>query len=241
VPRSVEAPIENLRATVVTTVRVLEELRSLPAPPSFLYVSSAAIYGDARELPITEDHPLLPVSPYGAARVAAEQYVRLYSQAFGMRTLSVRPFSVYGPGQRKQVVFDVLRRALGPGDRLAVHGPPDVSRDFVYVRDVAEAVVQLMSRAPGCGEPYNLASGREVTLRELAETIAEVAGSKKRLEFDPVLRAGDPRRWAGDGSRAAALGVTLSTPLREGLRETAEWIRREQAPRSRTTRRDLER
>jgi UDP-glucose 4-epimerase len=225
VPRSVEAPVEDLSATTVTTVRMLDALRRLAKPPAFLYVSSAAVYGDAQELPIMEDHGLRPVSPYGASRLATEHYVRQCSGLFGMRTLSVRPFSVYGPGQRKQVVFDLLRRSFASGDRLHVNGPADVSRDFVYVGDVAEALVALMSRAGGRGEAYNLASGRETTLRELAETIVEVTGSGKRLEFEKALRIGDPRRWVGDTGRAAALGVKLTTSLRDGLGKTAKWLK----------------
>lgn len=224
VPPSIEAPIEDLESNVVTTVAALEALRRSGSGAPLVFVSSAAVYGDAQYHPMDEDHPLEPKSPYGVSKLAAERYVRLYARLHGLHGLSVRPFSVYGPRQRKLVVYDVLTR-LHDGERpLRMLGSPDVSRDFVFVEDAVRGLVALARSAPADGEAYNLASGRGTSLDELATTLVDVSGLDADVEFTGEVRAGDPLQWTGDPQRARALGVECDTPLEEGLRRTAEWF-----------------
>jgi UDP-glucose 4-epimerase len=227
VPPSLEAPREDLMANVGTTIRVLEAMRRLPSPPVVVFVSSAAVYGTAKHVPMDEDHPLAPVSPYGVSKLAAEQYVRLYCDLHGLSGVSVRPFSVYGPRQRKLAVYDLLRRLASGEDPLRVEGSREVSRDFVWVGDAVRGLLQLGRAAPARGEAYNLASGVETTLGELVNLLIEVSGGAIRAEFSGTVRPGDPLRWAGDPSRAAALGVACDTPLPVGLQLTAEWLLRD--------------
>jgi UDP-glucose 4-epimerase len=189
-----------------------------------VFVSSAAVYGDSRYQPMDEQHPLEPKSPYGVSKLAAEGYVRLYARLHGVRGLTVRPFSIYGPRQRKLVVYDLLTR-LHDGERpLRMLGSPDVSRDFVFVEDAARALVVLARAAAAEGEAYNLASGRSTSLHELATSLIDVTGIEVDVEFSGEVRAGDPLHWTGDPQRAGALGVRCDTPLEEGLRRTADWF-----------------
>jgi UDP-glucose 4-epimerase len=173
---------------------------------------------------MTEDHPLEPVSPYGISKLAAETYVRLYAQLYGFPTFSVRPFSVYGPRQRKLVVYDLLCRAADGEDPLVVLGSPEVSRDFVFVADCARALLMLARRAPAHGEAYNVATGVGTPLGTLVPVLLESVGVEATILFTGDVRPGDPLRWEGDPSRAQALGATFDTPLAEGLRQTADWL-----------------
>jgi UDP-glucose 4-epimerase len=227
VPASMTAPFEDLLANAGTTVAVLEALRKMTSPPLLVFVSSAAVYGTAETVPMDEDHPLHPVSPYGVSKLASEQYIRLYSELHGLSAVSARPFSVYGPRQRKLVVYDLLRRLAEGEDPLRVAGSPDLSRDFVWVGDAVKGLLTLAHEAPAEGEAYNLASGVETTLGELVELLIEQVGGVQRAEFSGAVRAGDPWRWVGDPSRAQALGVACDTPLAAGLQLTAEWLLRE--------------
>jgi UDP-glucose 4-epimerase len=227
VPASVTAPFEDLVANAGTTVAVLEALRKMNTPPLLVFVSSAAVYGSAMTVPMAEDHPLHPVSPYGVSKLASEQYIRLYSELHGLNALTARPFSVYGPRQRKLVVYDLLRRLAHGEDPLRIAGSPEVSRDFVWVGDAVKGLVTLAREAPAEGEAYNIASGVETTLGELADLLIEATGGAQRAEFSGVVRPGDPWRWVGDPSRAQALGVACDTPLAAGLTLTAEWLLRE--------------
>jgi UDP-glucose 4-epimerase len=224
VPPSLKEPLKDLNDGAGTTLAVLEGIRKVEPRPLLAFASSAAVYGDGRFFPMTEDHPLGPVSPYGVSKLASEQYVRLYSRLYGIPAFSVRLFSLYGPGQRKQVIYDLIGRAVGGEAPLVVHGSPDVSRDFVFVDDAAKAFLALARRAPAEGEAYNAASGRPTTLGELVAVLLEVTGVDITAFFTGAVRRGDPLRWCGDTSKAQALGVRCDTPLGEGMRQTVRWF-----------------
>ncbi|MGZ4357442.1 MAG: NAD-dependent epimerase/dehydratase family protein [Gaiellaceae bacterium] len=224
VPPSLARPIDDLERNAVTTIAVLEGARHARRSPLVAFSSSAAVYGEGRHMPMTEDHPLEPVSPYGISKLAAETYVRLYAQLYTLPTFSVRPFSLYGPRQRKLVVYDLLCRAADGEDPLVVLGSPEVSRDFVYVADCARALLVLARGAPALGEAYNVASGVGTPLGVLVPAILKAVGSDASVAFTGSVRPGDPLRWEGDPARAQALGATFDTPLEAGLRRTAEWF-----------------
>jgi len=224
VPPSLARPIDDLERNAVTTLAVLEGARHARRSPLVGFISSAAVYGEGRHMPMTEDHPLEPVSPYGISKLAAETYVRLYAQLYELPTFSVRPFSLYGPRQRKLVVYDLLCRAADGEDPLVVLGSPEVSRDFVYVADCARALLVLARRAPARGEAYNVASGVGTPLGVLVPAILEAVGVDACVEFTGSVRPGDPVGWEGDAGRARALGAAFDTPLDDGLRRTAAWF-----------------
>ena len=223
VPASLAHPIDDLLRNARTTLAVLEAARIAPRRPLVGFISSAAVYGEGRTMPMDEAHPLEPVSPYGISKLAAEKYVALYAHLYDSATYAVRPFSLYGPRQRKLVVYDLLHRLLRGEDPLVVHAPADISRDFVYVEDAAAALLALARNAPAHGEAYNIACGQPTTLAELAYAIADAAGLDTRIEFAGTARPGDPLRWDGDATRARALGARFDTPLADGLRRTVEW------------------
>jgi UDP-glucose 4-epimerase len=229
VPLSVSLPLDDLGRNAATTLAVLEGVRASSRRPRVVFVSSAAVYGEGRRMPMDESHPLEPVSPYGVSKLAAEHYVRVYARMHGIEGLSVRPFSLYGPRQRKLVVHDLLTRLLDGENPLVVAGRADVTRDFVFVEDAARALAVLARNAPARGEAYNLASGEPVSLGTLVKELAAAAGRSPEVRFTDKLRPGDPLRWDGDPSAAAALGVELRTTLRDGLRRTAAWLAGERA------------
>lgn len=225
VPPSLLRPLEDLQRNTTITLSVLEALRGLTSPPVLAFTSSAAVYGNGLYLPMDEDHPLRPMSPYGVSKLACEHYVRLYADLYELPTFSVRLFSLYGPRQRKQVVHDLLRRCLDEQEEeLVVLGRPDVSRDLVFVEDAARALSHLAVAAPARGEAYNIAAGRATTLGELVECLCQATDSTKRVRFTGSVRPGDPLHWKGDAERARALGVTCATPLEEGIGRTVEWF-----------------
>ena len=224
VPTSLDDPVGDLSRNAATTVAVLDAARRAQTAPVVAYVSSAAVYGEGVHMPMDEEHPLAPLSPYGISKLAAERYVAYFAETYDVAAFSVRPFSLYGPRQRKLVVYDLMQRVAGGEAPLVVQAPAEVSRDFVFIADAAHALVTLARNAPAHGEAYNIASGRPTTLRELCTEIVRALGSSAAIEFTGALRQGDPRRWDGDASRARALGAAFDTPLADGLRRTAEWL-----------------
>ena len=212
VPPSLDDPAGDLGNNAEVTLDVLEAVRrGSPATP-VVYTSSAAVYGSPTVLPIAEETPIVPVSPYGVSKYAAEQYVSLYARLHGLRTASLRLFSVFGPGQRKQVVFDLLAKLAADPDRLEVIGAGTEMRDFIFVDDVVTAATCVMARAPLQGEVYNVASGQGVTIRDLVGHIVAVVGLSPTVRYTGEVRPGDALHWVGDiarlrGARLRAGGV----------------------------------
>jgi UDP-glucose 4-epimerase len=226
VPPSIDDPLGDLERNVGNTLHVLEAVRRSGRSPVVAYVSSAAVYGHGIRMPMDEEHPFEPVSPYGVAKLASEAYLAQYHRLHDLAGFSVRPFSLYGPWQRKLVVHDLIVRALGGEQPLSIAAPADVSRDYVFGADAGAALVALAAAAPAQGEAYNIATGVETPLCDLAETIVSVVAPGTDIEFSGTLRPGDPLRWSGDPARAAGLGAVCDTSLSEGIAGTVDWLRR---------------
>lgn len=225
VPRSLESPVADLDNNVLPVLTVLEIVRRRESPPVVVYLSSAAVYGDAQVVPVSEDEPPEPLSPYGVSKLAAERYLRLYHLLYGTPTISLRPFSVFGPGQRKLVVHDLLVRFLAGEDPLTIRGVPEVTRDYVLVTDVARCAHQLALAAPACGEAFNICSGVGTSLADLVDGLRAACGSVAEIRFTGSARPGDPLRYVGDPSAGAALGASCDSDLRQGFEATADWLR----------------
>jgi UDP-glucose 4-epimerase len=225
IPPSVEDPPFDFALNLDLTFRLLEVLRLGARRPRLVFTSSAAVYGNPVRLPIHEADPTTPISPYGVSKLAAERYVAVYSQLYSMPCSSVRLFSVYGPRQRKQVVFDLLERLSRDPERLEVLGDGTQERDFVYVEDVAGAMVAVADRAPGAGEVVNVASGTTHTIADLITTIADALGVQPELVYTGSVRPGDAERWSVDTSALRALGYEVRTDLAGGVASTRDWHR----------------
>jgi UDP-glucose 4-epimerase len=224
VPPSIEDPVADLSNNAEVTLDVLEAVRRRSPATPVVYTSSAAVYGSPTNLPITETTPVEPVSPYGVSKYAAEQYVSLYARLHGLRTASLRLFSVFGPGQRKQVVFDLIAKLAADPSRLEVLGAGTEMRDFVFVEDVVAAAMTVMTRAPLAGEVYNVASGRGVTIAALVNEVTAVLGVSPKVCFTGEVRPGDALHWVGAIDRLRALGFSPATTLTAGVRCVADWF-----------------
>ncbi|MBI4500139.1 MAG: NAD-dependent epimerase/dehydratase family protein [Gemmatimonadetes bacterium] len=230
VPPSIDDPVIDLSSNAEVTLSVLEAVRHAAPRARLIFTSSAAVYGSPEILPIGEDTPIAPVSPYGVSKFAAEQYVSLYARLHGLHTAALRLFSVYGPGQRKQVIYDLVAKMRANSRVLPVHGTGDETRDFVYVDDVAHAAILVATCAPLAGEVYNVASGTSVSIRHLVEVTAEALGLAPEIRFTGEVRPGDALRWEADNSRLRALGFAPEVELREGVKRTAAWFHSSTSP-----------
>ncbi|MCL4488733.1 MAG: GDP-mannose 4,6-dehydratase [Chloroflexi bacterium] len=224
VPPSVERPALDYQINLEGTFRLLEALRRHRWPGTLVYASSAAVYGQGVRMPIQEGDPTVPISPYGVSKLAAERYVAVYSQLYGLRAASARLFSVYGPRQRKQVLYDLMTKLLHDPRELHMHGDGKQTRDFSYVGDAASAVMRVAGFGRLHGEVYNVASGRECSIYELAETLCRVLRVRPIFVFSGSVRPGDPERWLANVEQLGRLGYLPQTTLEEGIRKTVEWF-----------------
>jgi len=227
IPPSVEDPAFDYALNLETTFRLLEAIRIADRRPRLVNTSSAAVYGDPARLPISEADPTVPISPYGVSKLAAERYVAVFSRLYAMPCSSVRLFSVFGPRQHKQVVFDLFDRCARNPERLEVYGDGTQERDFVFVEDVAAAMIAVAESAPGAGEVFNVASGATHSIAQLVSGICAALGSDPEIVYSGSVRPGDAERWSVDLARLRALGFEAQTSLATGLERTRDWYRAE--------------
>jgi UDP-glucose 4-epimerase len=223
VPPSVESPAYDYELNFESTFRLLEALRKLKWTGALIYASSAAVYGNPARVPVREDDPTVPVSPYGVGKLAAERYVAVFSRLYDIRAASLRLFSIYGPRQRKQVVYDLIERIIQSSTELFIHGDGSQVRDLTYVEDTVRAAMLVAERAPLHGEVYNVGSGQDCTIGQLAEALCYLLGKPLRFAYSGAVRPGDPEKLSVDISRVAELGYRPRVSLEEGLRRTVEW------------------
>lgn len=224
VANSLANPLADFQAHVEMTFNVLNAMR-LEAPRCrVIFLSSAAVYGNPESLPISEDQPLRPVSPYGFHKLIGEKLCAEFSEIYGVPTGIARIFSAYGTGLRRQVIADLCYKTLTE-PVLRLHGTGAESRDFINVRDVAQGIYLLAERAPCTAEAYNLASGKETTIQELAELVVACSGPNIAIEFDGQNPKGNPLNWQADISRMSRLGFIPTIALNKGVTAYADWCR----------------
>jgi UDP-glucose 4-epimerase len=228
VPPSVKDPEYDFQLNLVAPFRLLETIRYSGLNPTLVVNSSAGVYGNPIRVPISETDSAIPISPYGVSKLAMERYVYVFSQLYGIKAASLRLFSVYGPRQCKQIVYDFIRKITNNPASLEILGDGTQVRDFVYVEDVVQALLVVYEQAPLRGEVYNLASGVSYSTRDLAEIIFKIIGLEPNYYFSGSIRPGDPDVWIANIDRIQKLGYSPKFSLEEGIRRTIEWYRSSQ-------------
>jgi UDP-glucose 4-epimerase len=226
--RSIEHPVTDSEVNVLGTLNVLEAARA-HGIARIVFSSSAGIFGELKTLPIAEDHPQDPDSPYGVSKLAAEKHCLAYNKLYGMKNVCLRYFNVYGPHQRYDAygnVIPIFANRILTGQPLTIYGDGEQTRDFVNVADVAAANVQA-ALSPDAAGVFNIGSGTRITVNALARMMQDAAGREAGAEYAPP-RKGDVRDSLAD-IRAAqrAFGFAPSVALEEGLKEYMEWAREE--------------
>ena len=225
VPRSVQDPLTSNATTVTGTLNVLLASRDAGVRRVVL-ASSSSVYGAEPELPAREDAPALPISPYATAKLACEGYCRTFTGVYGLETVALRYFNVFGPRQdpRSEYAAVIPRfiTALLAGESPTIFGDGTQSRDFTFVEDVVEANVLAMDAPGAAGQVLNVAHGERTTVNGLLEQLGAVTGVRVEPRYAPP-RAGEVRHSLADVSRARrVLGWEPRVDLREGLLRTVE-------------------
>jgi len=224
--RSINHPVEDSEINVIGTLRILEAARAAKVR-KVVFSSSAGIFGELKTMPIYEDHPVEPDSPYGASKLCAEKLCLAYSKLHGLETMCLRYFNVYGVNQRYDAygnVIPIFAHRLFAGEPLVIFGDGEQTRDLVNVRDVAEANYRA-SQISGAWGAFNVASGTRVTINHLASLMREVTGIPAKIEHGPP-RPGDVRHSLASVQKARdTFGYDPKVPLREGLVEYLSWAK----------------
>jgi UDP-glucose 4-epimerase len=219
---SYQAPLDDLRAAVLTWANTLDGVRRSGLAPLVLFPSSAAVYGNPARLPVAEDAPLAPISPYGFHKAACELLAREYAECFGLDVLVARLFSVYGPRQRRLLLWELFARAAGAEPEIRLHGTGKETRDYLHVDDVAAALLHAATARPRGLTVLNVASGEAVATGDLARLVAGALGTTKPVRALGEVQTGNPVHWRADVTRLKALGADFHRPLGEGVRACVE-------------------
>jgi UDP-glucuronate 4-epimerase len=214
----------NTRANVDATQRLLEAALAAGGVDRFVYASSSSVYGQAETYPTTELTLPRPFSPYGVTKLAGEHLSVLYHENYGLPTTAFRLFTVYGPRQRPDMAFTRFLRAVHAGNEITIYGDGTQIRDFTYVDDVVTALLLAAEHDGTLPNVMNLSGGSSVSVNEVLETVARVAGCDLNIVYRPTMH-GDVFRTGGDSSLAGqALGWKPHMSLEQGLRRQYEWV-----------------
>lgn len=210
------------RHNILATQRLLEAVKG-SGVRRLVYASSSSVYGDTTDLPMRESSRPRPFSPYGVTKLAAEHLAELYRHNFGVSTVSLRYFTVYGPRQRPDMAFRRFIEAMLSGRPLPVFGDGAQTRDFTFVDDIVEA--NLLATREGVEGVYNIGGGSRVTLQEVLEELAHIVGVPLAIER-ALTQAGDVRHTEADTTLARErLGYAPKVALRQGLERQVAWMR----------------
>ena len=228
VPRSVEDPVGTHRANVDATLLLLMAARAAKVK-RLVFASSSSIYGDEPTLPKHEEMPPSPRSPYALQKLVGEEYTRLFHQLYGLDTVVLRFFNVFGPRQDPSSaysgVISLFTAALSEGRVPTIYGDGEQTRDFTYVSDVADGVLTACHAPDLGGQVLNLARGGRTSLNQLYQVLRDLIGTNIEPRFGPP-REGDVRDSQADITRARRLlGFDTYVTLEEGLRRTVDWYR----------------
>ncbi|MFH0922371.1 MAG: SDR family NAD(P)-dependent oxidoreductase [Fibrobacterota bacterium] len=227
VRHSIHSPRENHDVNATATLDLLALARKSNVQ-RFVYVSSSEVYGTARTVPMTEEHPTFPHTVYGATKLAGECYARAYNQTYGFQTVIVRPFNTYGPrchheGDSGEVIPKFMLRCMA-GQPMIVFGDGTQTRDFTHVRDTARGILMAGVADQVVGQTFNLGSGCEISINDLAREIAFVSGQSTANVCHEISRPGDVLRLCADTTKARQqLGYQPEVSLRQGLDQLKQW------------------
>lgn len=216
-----------LRQNVLATQALLEESKGKKLK-KFVYASSSSVYGDCKQLPVTESGLPQPISPYGVSKLAAEHLVYLYWKNYGLPTVSLRYFTVYGPRQRPDMAFHRFLKNAHLGQPIQVFGTGEQSRDFTFVSDAVQATYNALGAAT-TGQVFNVGGGHRASVKEVLSQVANLvkkeAGREIKVEYLPAQPGDVGHTWADTSAAKKKLSFEPRTDLYVGLKAEYDWVR----------------
>jgi UDP-glucose 4-epimerase len=220
---SLKNPLRDYYLNTVNVFKILEAIKRMQPDCKFINLSSAAVYGNPKHLPIKEDEKLNMISPYGIHKLQAEQICKEFYEFYGIKTCSLRIFSAYGDGLKKQLFWDLYIKAKS-GTPYTLYGTGNESRDFIYIGDLVK-VIELVARFSRFeADTINVANGKEILIKDAVSTFFKFFKTKIDYSFSGEERKGDPVNWVADISKIKALGYNTSFDLESGLEQYLKWI-----------------
>lgn len=205
--------------------QMLDAIRKYDPSCKFINLSSAAVYGNPAETPIRETTAAQPLSPYGMHKLYSEQICREFSQFFKIQTISLRIFSAFGEGLRKQLFWDLFKKVRDADEVVELFGTGKESRDFIYIQDLVAAIECVVRNGQFDGSVINIASGTESTIAFAAQCFVKAFKKEITIRFRGDNKIGDPLNWRTDISLLRSLGFDNRHSLEEGINNYVKWVK----------------
>jgi len=216
---SVEDPSKSHTANATGTLNVLEAAVN-SGVSKVINASSSSVYGKVSYLPFDEKHPNLPVSPYGASKLIAEHYCRVFNELHGLDTISLRYFTVFGPRMRPDLAINIFTKKALKNETIEIFGDGNKTRDFTFIDNIVDANIRAMKN--GIGE-YNIGGGERISVRELAEKIVSITGSGSEIIYSESVKGDADHTWSDVSKASRDLGYSPKIGLDEGLKRYVQW------------------
>ncbi|WP_317899506.1 NAD-dependent epimerase/dehydratase family protein [Aurantibacillus circumpalustris] len=226
IQKSFEDPERDYQLNTVLVEKLVNALKLNSSDSKFINLSSAAVYGNPKDLPVKESHPTSPLSPYGKNKLLSENILQEYFKKHGVKGLSVRIFSAYGIGLKRQFFYDLSSKLISNPDKITLFGTGNESRDFIYVSDIVKALKVLSDKAEFDAAVINIASGEESVIKTTAELYAKIFDYKGEICFNGEQIAGYPLNWKADISKIQTLGFKREINLEKGMCLYVDWIKK---------------
>lgn len=223
VSESIKNPLRDYYLNTVNVFKILEAIRKYQPVCKFINLSSAAVYGNPKQLPVIENSVPDPLSPYGIHKLQAEQICKEFHDFYQISTCSIRIFSVYGPGLEKQLFWDLYKK-VKTGVTFNLYGTGNESRDFIYILDLVKAIDLVSEFSSFNADVINIASGREILIKDAVSVFCSFFNQDIRYFFSGEARGGDPVNWLADISKLYSFGFEPSFDIESGLRKYYEWV-----------------
>lgn len=224
VPFSLEKPFNDFQLNTVNVFKILDGIRKFNPECKFINLSSAAVYGNPKQLPITEEGEPAPVSPYGIHKEMSEMICEEFHRFWNIKTACIRIFSAYGPGLKKQLLWD-LSQKIKSYEFIELFGTGNETRDFIYIDDLVGLIECVIENCNFSGDIINAANGTQIKVSEIATLMKEAMGSNKQIMCKGTNRKGDPLNWEGDIKKVKDLGYIQKTYIAEGIKSYVTWLK----------------
>jgi UDP-glucuronate 4-epimerase len=222
---SIQQPRLYIETNILGTYNLLEAAKQA-GMPRFICASSSSVYGVLETAPFREDMALTStISPYAATKLAGEQFCSNYAHLYGMRTINLRFFTVYGPGQRPDLAIHKFARLISDGESIPVFGDGSTRRDYTYIEDIVQGMLACLTYEGQLCDVFNLGESQTTTLAELIEHLENALGKKAVIDRQPNQPGDVPLTYADISKAKALLGYAPTTKIAEGIPKFVEWFR----------------
>tara|TARA_Y100000589_G_C27199325_1_gene648724 strand:- start:58 stop:975 length:918 start_codon:yes stop_codon:yes gene_type:complete len=222
---SIINPLKDFNDNTYVTFKLLNWIKNYVPKSKIYFFSSAAVYGNPDYLPIKESHFINPISPYGYHKLISENICKEFSEIYSLNIVILRIFSVYGPGLKRQIFYDLAKK-FEEDEEVFLRGSGDESRDFINIYDLCRAIELIIQNNNNLFEIYNIGSGEEISIKEIAIKFSEFLKSTKNINFDLQNSDGMPLNWRADISKLKNIGFQKSFEISEGVKEYISWFKK---------------